>query len=118
MSGNKAAMTAYNAMDYVFFEKLSQRGKSLYMFRSIMRLANHWDNEAQKNDIRNECRATFHKNKYIEDDELINDKIEEARSRMLTALHYRIPYEKKKYNIPKYALSMAPVDPKDDSDIC
>ncbi|KAM9998831.1 hypothetical protein ACTFIZ_002398 [Dictyostelium cf. discoideum] len=116
---SKKILTAYNAIDHTYFSQLSQRNKALYMYRSILRLANKWESDSQREDIRNETRSTFQKNKDLTDTEIINDKIEEARSRMLTALHYNIPYEKKKYNIPKYQIQMKPPpDPKDESGIC
>ncbi|KAK5584565.1 hypothetical protein RB653_006178 [Dictyostelium firmibasis] len=116
---SKKILSAYNAIDHTLFSKLSQRDKTIYMYRSILRLANGWEPDSQREDIRNETRSTFQKNKYLTDPEMINDKIEEARSRMLTALHYNIPYEKKKYNIPKYQIQMKPPpDPKDESNIC
>ncbi|KAN0009633.1 hypothetical protein ACTFIU_006930 [Dictyostelium citrinum] len=116
---SKKILTAYNAIDHTFFSQLSQRNKALYMYRSILRLANKWESDSQREDIRYETRSTFQKNKDLTDPQIINDKIEEARSRMLTALHYNIPYEKKKYNIPKHQIQMKPPpDPKDESGIC
>jgi len=112
-------LTAYNAINHQLFAQLTQKGKVLYMYRSILRMANGWDDPIQKEDIKVEARYAFHKYMNLTEPEEINDRIEEARTRMLTALHYRIPYEKKKYAIPKTSIMMKPPpDPKDESGIC
>ncbi|KYQ99769.1 LYR motif-containing protein 1 [Tieghemostelium lacteum] len=94
---------------------MSRHKQVIYMYRSILRVANSWENINQKEDIRNECRNTFQKYKDLEDNEEIDSKIEEARARLLLALHYKIPYEKKKYNL--HLNTMKPSNEQDESNI-
>ncbi|EFA83727.1 LYR motif-containing protein 1 [Heterostelium album PN500] len=48
----------------------------------------------------------------------IEEKIEEARSRMLLAAHYRIPFAKKSYAPKSEGVMPKTEDPNSESNIC
>ncbi|GAM23950.1 hypothetical protein SAMD00019534_071250 [Acytostelium subglobosum LB1] len=95
----------------------STRTKVLYLYRRIFRMANQWEKPTEKEDIRTEARISFRRNKDLKDVTEIDEKIEEARSRMLLALHYKIPYPKKSYAPKSQGVMPAHNDPNNEANI-
>ncbi|XP_069124162.1 LYR motif-containing protein 1-like [Argopecten irradians] len=83
----------------------------LSVYRRALRLANNWarysfqpeDVLTEKEYIRSESKKIFRKNKYITNDQEIQDHIKEAETRIEMAIHYRTPYPRP-VNIPQSVL--------------
>eukprot|EP00471_Norrisiella_sphaerica_P011312 CAMPEP_0184496450 /NCGR_PEP_ID=MMETSP0113_2-20130426/33970_1 /TAXON_ID=91329 /ORGANISM="Norrisiella sphaerica, Strain BC52" /LENGTH=112 /DNA_ID=CAMNT_0026883071 /DNA_START=76 /DNA_END=414 /DNA_ORIENTATION=+ len=81
----------------------STRSKVLALYKDIMRRARIWEgkgNTAESEYIVSEARKLFRKNKDIEDNSLIAEKIEEGESRVELAEHYGNPYPRMYYAQP------------------
>ena len=80
-----------------------KRQQVLQLYRDILRLAKTWEAKVpsetvkEKDFIRSEARTMFRANKDISDAEELDKKLDEAKTRLEIAKHYRIPYPRPVY---------------------
>ena len=68
---------------------LMYRAQALSLYRRIFREARAWQNEGERDAIREEARSLFRKNLDLAEDQ-VPDKLFEGESRVELALHYRV----------------------------
>jgi hypothetical protein len=80
-----------------------KRRQVLQLYRDILSLAKTWEakvpseTKQEQDFIRTEARTTFRANKNITETEELDKKLEEGKTRLEIARHYRIPYPRPVY---------------------
>uniref|UniRef100_A0A7S3Z897 Complex 1 LYR protein domain-containing protein n=1 Tax=Lotharella globosa TaxID=91324 RepID=A0A7S3Z897_9EUKA len=81
----------------------SARSTVLRLYRDILRRGRHWKDGTEPAEARyivEEARKLFRRNKDLDDQKAIHDKIKECESRVELAEHYGNPYPRMYYAQP------------------
>jgi len=78
---------------------MASHTKALSLYRQIIRVGKGWSVPEESKYIIEEARTLFHQNKNIKDEQIIQNKLFEAQSRLELGVHYKIPYPRH-FNAP------------------
>ncbi|CAN8066774.1 unnamed protein product [Agarophyton chilense] len=79
---------------------MKYRKQVLSLYRKALRIAKSWEEPSERSYIVSEAKNLVRRNKGIESEDVIAEKVHEFETRITTGLHYKIPYPRPTNVVP------------------